>query len=168
MRLVLAVLIAISPLTGAATLAQNGVSWAQEGTSTAADPELENAPPAQKTDSQSGAESGPTAYITYKTPYEYHLTIITVVLGVGMAASLLALHYLGPVGPEVLRALLLIMIVFAALFLIVAGYSEKQTAPVFGLLGTILGYLFGRTVAEAAAQPPPQNAASTEPPAGTK
>jgi hypothetical protein len=37
-----------------------------------------------------------------------------------------------------------ILIIIAAVFLIVAGYSEKQIAPVIGLLGTIAGYILGR------------------------
>lgn len=44
-----------------------------------------------------------------------------------------------------LRALGTILIVFAALFLVVAGYSDNQVAPAFGLLGTIAGYLFGKS-----------------------
>jgi amino acid transporter len=167
MRFFLAVLIAMSPLTGAATLAQ--VSWAQEGVPDAADPELQNPPP-PKPDAQAEAEDTPKAYLTYKTPYEYHLTTITVMLGLGMALLLCVLHYFGAASVEVLRALLLIMIIFASLFLIVAGYSDKQTAPVFGLLGTILGYLFGRTVGDTSAAhlPPAQDAPSTKPPAGSK
>nr|VFK43369.1 MAG: hypothetical protein BECKTC1821E_GA0114239_102511 [Candidatus Kentron sp. TC] len=37
-----------------------------------------------------------------------------------------------------------ILIVVAAVFLIVAGYSEKQIAPVIGLLGTVAGYILGK------------------------
>ena len=33
-------------------------------------------------------------------------------------------------------------------FLIVAGYTEKQIAPVIGLLGTIAGYLLGKSSSE--------------------
>jgi hypothetical protein len=43
-----------------------------------------------------------------------------------------------------LRPFATILIVVAAVFLIVAGYSEKQIAPVIGLLGTIAGYVLGR------------------------
>ncbi|MBY5546711.1 hypothetical protein HFO61_07685 [Rhizobium leguminosarum] len=46
------------------------------------------------------------------------------------------------------KAFLLLTVIFAALFLIVAGYSDDQTAPVFSLLGAIIGYLFGRTPSE--------------------
>jgi hypothetical protein len=45
----------------------------------------------------------------------------------------------------VLRGLGTVLIVFAALFLVVAGYSDSQIAPAFGLLGTIAGYLFGKS-----------------------
>ena len=31
-----------------------------------------------------------------------------------------------------------------AIFLVVAGYSDQQIAPVIGLLGTIAGYLLGK------------------------
>jgi hypothetical protein len=43
------------------------------------------------------------------------------------------------------KTFVLVIIIFAALFLITAGYSDQQAAPVYGILGTILGYLFGRT-----------------------
>ncbi len=37
-----------------------------------------------------------------------------------------------------------ILIIVVSIFLIVAGYSEKQIAPVIGLLGTLAGYLLGK------------------------
>ncbi len=48
--------------------------------------------------------------------------------------------------PEsLLRSFGTVIIIIAAVFLIVAGYSEKQIAPVIGLLGTIAGYLLGKS-----------------------
>jgi hypothetical protein len=44
---------------------------------------------------------------------------------------------------RILRAFALVLIIVAAVFLIVAGYTEQQIAPVMGLLGTIAGYLLG-------------------------
>ena len=44
-----------------------------------------------------------------------------------------------------LRSFGTILIIISAVFLIVAGYSEKQIAPVIGLLGTIAGYLLGKS-----------------------
>lgn len=37
------------------------------------------------------------------------------------------------------------VIVTAGLFLITAGYSDQQIAPMFALLGTIVGYLLGKS-----------------------
>ena len=38
----------------------------------------------------------------------------------------------------------LTLVVIAGLFLVTAGYSENQMAPMIGLLGTIAGYLLGK------------------------
>ena len=45
----------------------------------------------------------------------------------------------------VLRTFGTILIIVSALFLVVAGYSDRQIAPVMGLLGTIAGYLLGKS-----------------------
>lgn len=45
------------------------------------------------------------------------------------------------------RYYLVITIICSTMIVLVAGYTETQMAPVFGLLGSILGYLFGRTEA---------------------
>jgi heme/copper-type cytochrome/quinol oxidase subunit 3 len=39
----------------------------------------------------------------------------------------------------------LTLVIVSGLFLITAGYSENQAAPMIGLLGTIAGYLLGKT-----------------------
>lgn len=45
----------------------------------------------------------------------------------------------------VLRAFGVPLIIVSAVFLVVAGYTEQQIAPVMGLLGTIAGYLLAKT-----------------------
>lgn len=47
--------------------------------------------------------------------------------------------------PEATRIFAVSVIVTAGLFLITAGYSDQQIAPMFGLLGTIIGYLLGKS-----------------------
>ena len=87
-----------------------------------------------------------------------------------MALLLCVLHYFGAVNVEVLRALLLIMIVFASLFLIVAGYSDNRPHP-FSVCSAPSSVIFseGPLATPTAAQPPPaQDAPSTKPPAGSK
>jgi len=46
---------------------------------------------------------------------------------------------------ESTRVFTISLIVTAGLFLITAGYSDQQIAPMFGLLGTIVGYLLGKS-----------------------
>lgn len=46
---------------------------------------------------------------------------------------------------EATRVFTISVIVTAGLFLITAGYSDQQIAPMFGLLGTIVGYLLGKS-----------------------
>lgn len=46
---------------------------------------------------------------------------------------------------EATRIFAVSIIVTAGLFLITAGYSDQQIAPMFGLLGTIVGYLLGKS-----------------------
>lgn len=59
---------------------------------------------------------------------------------------------------RILRAFALTLIIVAAVFLIVAGYTEQQIAPVMGLLGTIAGYLLGSRHATDEGEPTPGQA----------
>lgn len=117
-----------------------------------------NAPPAaaqQQTNQPPAGETkagitkpGTTAQITFKTPYELYLTGLTVILGIAFAILFCLIHWLGVADEGFARSYLVLVVVFAALFLIVAGYSQEQVAPVFGLLGSIIGYIFGRLSSE--------------------
>jgi hypothetical protein len=111
-----------------------------------AERETNPAPPAANTGTGTrlSMQEGPP-YRTYKTPYEFHLTLLTIALAVGMAIVLCIMAWKSGIGDDFVRSFMVVIIVFAALFLVVAGYSDKQTAPVFGLLGTIAGYIFGRS-----------------------
>ena len=97
------------------------------------------------------AKDGGTQYWrTTKHPWEIYLSFITIVMLIGMSGLLVAVAWRSGFNLEFQRTFLLLTIIFAALFLIVAGYSDDQVAPVFSLLGAIVGYLFGR------AQEPPK------------
>jgi hypothetical protein len=54
----------------------------------------------------------------------------------------------------ILRTITVPLVVIAALFMVTAGFSTSDVAPVIGLLGTIVGYLLGdrRTAAAGAAE----------------
>lgn len=55
---------------------------------------------------------------------------------------------------DVIRLFALIVIVCGILFLIAAGYSSSDIAPSLGLLGTIAGYLLGRSASNQPAPAP--------------
>jgi hypothetical protein len=75
------------------------------------------------------------------------MTISAAVLIFGLVIIVLAtaLLYKGKKADDVLRLFGTIIIVVSAVFLVVAGYTDTQIAPVIGLLGTIAGYLLGRS-----------------------
>lgn len=68
-----------------------------------------------------------------------------------------------PIMPEqILRTFGILVIIFAAIFLVIAGYSDTQIAPVIGLLGTIAGYLLGRKIDQPPARGDRKGASSDE------
>jgi hypothetical protein len=73
------------------------------------------------------------------------MTISASVLVFGFFIMLLAtiLLYKGTTSHDILKLFGTMIIVISAVFLVVAGYSDTQIAPVIGLLGTIAGYLLG-------------------------
>lgn len=75
------------------------------------------------------------------------MTVSTVVLLFGLVTMILASLLLraGKDSDAVLRVFGTILILVATLFLIVAGYSSTQIAPAMGLLGTVAGYLLGKS-----------------------
>jgi hypothetical protein len=46
---------------------------------------------------------------------------------------------------DLLKLLTIPLILFLAVFLVIVGYSQSQLTPVLGLLGTVVGYLLGKT-----------------------
>lgn len=68
--------------------------------------------------------------------------LVFVLLIVGIMTYLIRA---GRKADDVLRALGVPMIIGAAVFLVVTGFSQNQISPVIGLLGTIAGYLLGKT-----------------------
>lgn len=75
------------------------------------------------------------------------MTISSVILIFGLLVFSFATYLLhsGRDGEVILRLFGTIMIVVLAVFLVVAGYTDTQIAPVIGLLGTIAGYLLGKS-----------------------
>jgi len=57
----------------------------------------------------------------------------------------------------------LTLVIVAGLFLIVAGYSQNQAAPMMGLLGTVAGYLLAKEGALASSTAPPAGGSASQP-----
>lgn len=92
--------------------------------------------------------NGVRYYLTTKTQYEFWLALMTVVLGLSAMVfiCLLFRNHLSTKSEDFVKLFAFVVVVFAAIFLIAVGYSDSQTAPVYSLLGTIIGYIFGREV----------------------
>jgi hypothetical protein len=91
------------------------------------------------------------------------LTISTVVLFFGLCVMFMSARALmrGIPASAVLRLFGMLTIIVMAVFLIVAGYNTEQVAPVVGLLGTLAGYLVGRSASSEAVEKSKTAAASS-------
>lgn len=93
------------------------------------------------------------------------MTISASILLFGLLVMVLATRALqqGVAAGLVLRLFGMLTIVILAVFLVVAGYDSQQIAPVTGLLGTLAGYLVGRSVQEQPRQPAPEETGRAPP-----
>jgi hypothetical protein len=69
-------------------------------------------------------------------------------LAFGLAVLILMTYLIGVKnkgGETLLRSFGITLIITAAVFLVVAGYSQDQISPVIGLLGTVAGFLLGKS-----------------------
>lgn len=78
------------------------------------------------------------------------MTVSAVVLAFGVFVLIVAALMIkwGSTAEATLRVVGTIVVLIMAVFLVVAGYSDKQIAPVMGLLGTVAGYLLGKSSRE--------------------
>ncbi|KEF42524.1 MAG: hypothetical protein ER33_05600 [Cyanobium sp. CACIAM 14] len=75
------------------------------------------------------------------------MTMSGAVLAYGLIVLLLAAVAARAIrNPElIIRLFTTVLIINSAVFFIVAGYSSQQIAPAFGLLGTMAGYVLGKS-----------------------
>lgn len=109
-------------------------------------PNVTSAPPSQAT---AATATGPE-YVLSSAVLVFGLFVVGVVVWV-----ILKNHHTWD--DASFRALTLPLVIFSGLFLITAGYDENQVAPMFGLLGTLVGYILGQR-----AGGPPASAPATE------
>lgn len=92
------------------------------------------------------------------TSFEFYLSCIVLVFGL---IGIFAIYKLGKNrnlnNEEILKLFLVTVIVVAVLFVISAGYGDRQIAPAMGLFGSVIGYLFGR---QSTKEEPPQQQTS--------
>jgi hypothetical protein len=76
------------------------------------------------------------------------MTMSSTVLVFGLITLALAAYVIrkGHQWEAVLKVFGMVLIIVMTVFLIVAGYDDKQIAGAVGLLGTIAGYLLGKDV----------------------
>lgn len=108
-------------------------------------------PPAVQLPASGGKSS---TFFSKRTPYEFWLTCIIILLGVFVIVVLM--RGVGRISThrpdDISRPVIIVTIVTGTLILVTAGYSNEQIAPAFGLFGTIIGYILGRIGPAAAAR----------------
>ncbi|WP_447797766.1 hypothetical protein [Pseudomonas moraviensis] len=83
------------------------------------------------------------------------MSSIVLIFGLLICILVMVLMRQGRNADSVLKVMGTILIIISSIFLVVAGYTDTQIAPVMGLLGTIAGYLLGKN-ADGAPQVAPQ------------
>ena len=85
-------------------------------------------------------------FFTAKTPYEFWLSCLIVVLGLAVIGALIfALKQVDkPRAEDFARPIIIVTVIIGTLLLVTVGYTNEQIAPAFGLFGTIVGYMLSR------------------------
>jgi hypothetical protein len=89
--------------------------------------------------------SGQESMDVYKAGIYLSLGVLAFGLVLVIFTGIVALKKKEGWDKEATRIFTVSVIVTAGLFLITAGYTDQQIAPMFGLLGTIVGYLLGKS-----------------------
>lgn len=89
----------------------------------------------------------------------------TAFIGLAVIILFCIMQFFGRMSETFPKYFVVLIVILASIMLLVMGYTEQQIAPAFGILGTILGYIFGRSDATQRQQPA---AAQTEQSAATQ
>jgi hypothetical protein len=110
--------------------------------------------------------SAPSWWTTTNAMTMSSIVLVFGFLTLALAAAVLSRGYSWE---AVLKTLGTVLIIILTVFLIVAGYDDKQIAPAVGLLGTIAGYLLGKEPGDRGAKIPAASPSKpSEPSPGTK
>ncbi|QTL03404.1 hypothetical protein J5J86_22135 [Aquabacter sp. L1I39] len=91
--------------------------------------------------------------------YFYWNTMMGVAIVTVFIVFFCLMHLFGRATGNFSRYFIVITAIGTTIFLMVMGYTEAQVAPAFGLLGTILGYIFGKQAGESEAKVAAQDGA---------
>jgi len=88
--------------------------------------------------------------------FQLKLTILVTVFGI-IGLIFVAVLFRSEIAADtekIVRLVIVVIVVTASLILIAGGYSTDQTAPAFGLFGSIIGYILGSANRPTAATTP--------------
>jgi hypothetical protein len=77
--------------------------------------------------------------------FQLELTVLVTAFGI-IALIFVAVLFRSEIAADtekIVRLVIVVIVVTASLILIAGGYSTDQTAPAFGLFGSIIGYILG-------------------------
>jgi hypothetical protein len=115
-------------------------------------PQTTDTPPASvpgKTDASPQDPKGNTSNVSTSSPFnsfEFLLSLAVLFFGLVVVAFEVYLGQKGIITDEhIFKCIILTMVITGSIVLITAGYSNNQITPVVGILGSIAGYMLGKT-----------------------
>lgn len=126
------------------------VAHAQQPTSATSEPVTSMQLNQQTTPSGGDSGAEPFNFKKILTRFEFWLSLIILLFGtVVIIVQFSLLRKKAFDGNDVLRVFGVTLIIVGTLFLIAAGFGDKQIAPAMGLFGTLAGYLLGKASVDA-------------------
>lgn len=125
------------------------LSYAQQPTPAASAPQAAEQANEQMTPAGGDSGAEPFAFKRILTRFEFWLSLLILLFGVVVVSVQFALLRKKAFdGNDILKVFGVTLIIVGTLFLIAAGFGDKQIAPAMGLFGTLAGYLLGKASVE--------------------
>lgn len=130
-------------------LAGPTLSFAQQLTPAASAPQVGEQGNEQLTPAGGDSGAEPFSFKRILTRFEFWLSLLILLFGVVVVSVQFALLRKRAFdGNDILKVFGVTLIIVGTLFLIAAGFGDKQIAPAMGLFGTLAGYLLGKASVE--------------------
>ncbi|MFD2963704.1 MULTISPECIES: hypothetical protein [Olivibacter] len=91
---------------------------------------------------ESSATSAADYILSHKEVYLALAVLLSLIILVLLEVKIIKERNIGE--EATIRLLIVTLVIVGSLFVIMAGYTDTQIAPIFALFGTICGYLFGK------------------------